>query len=51
MAHLCWTEDAVSIGGICERGFTVERPMRRLERDLWYSWGMGEVDTSVMSAW
>ena len=23
----------------------------RLARGLWYSWGMGEVDTSAMSAW
>ena len=36
MAHLCWTEDAVSISGICERGFAVERQGQAIPGVVWY---------------
>src|SRR5947209_5808129 len=36
MAHLDWTEDAVSGSGICERAFTVERKGQAIPGVLWY---------------
>src|SRR4030095_14554405 len=36
MAHLRWTEDAVSVGGVCERGFAVERNGSVIPGVLWY---------------
>jgi dienelactone hydrolase len=36
MAHLEWTEDAVNVGGICERGFAVERQGQTIPGVLWY---------------
>jgi dienelactone hydrolase len=36
MAPLNWTEDAVSMGGIAERGFTVERNGHSIPGVLWY---------------
>lgn len=36
MAPLNWTEDAVSVGGVVERGFTVERNGHRIPGVLWY---------------
>ena len=36
MAHLDWTEDAVSGSGVCERGFTVERQGQAIPGVVWY---------------
>ena len=36
MARLSWTEDAVSVGGVCERGFAVERNGHVIPGVLWY---------------
>ena len=36
MAHLGWTEDAVSGSGICERGFTVERQGQAIPGVVWH---------------
>ena len=36
MAHLCWTEDAVNVSGICERGFAVERKGQTIPGVVWY---------------
>ena len=35
MARLSWTEDAVTVGGICERGFAVERNGSVIPGVLW----------------
>src|SRR5262249_61393042 len=36
MAQLCWTEDAVTVSGICERGFTVERKGQTIPGVVWH---------------
>jgi dienelactone hydrolase len=36
MAHFCWTEDAVSDSGICERGFDVGRKGQTIPGVLWH---------------
>ena len=36
MAHLCWTDDAVSVGGVCERGFAVERKGQAIPGVVWH---------------
>src|SRR5438128_3116585 len=36
MAHLDWTEDAVSVSGVCERGFTVARQGQAIPGVVWY---------------
>src|SRR5262245_36792990 len=36
MAHLGWTGDAVSVSGVCERGFTVERKGQTIPGVLWH---------------
>jgi len=36
MARLCWTEDAVTVGGVGERGLTVERNGSVIPGVLWY---------------
>src|SRR5207244_9277306 len=36
MAHLRWTEDNVSVSGICERGFTVERQGQTIPAVVWH---------------
>jgi len=36
MAPLNWTEDAVNVGGVAERGFTVERNGHSIPGVLWY---------------
>ena len=62
MARLSWTEDAVSVGGVCERGFAVERkgtsslacygtPLNSLGSGHWCYWAMGEGHTSATTAW
>jgi dienelactone hydrolase len=35
MARLSWTQDVVSVGGVCERGFTVERDGHLIPGVLW----------------
>jgi len=35
MARLSWTEGAVSVGGVCERGFAVERDGSVIPGVLW----------------
>lgn len=35
MAGICWTEDLVSSGGMCERGFTVERAGQAIPGVFW----------------
>jgi hypothetical protein len=35
MAPPRWTDDAVSVGGVCERGFAVERNGRLIPGVLW----------------
>ena len=62
MARLSWSEDTLSVGGVCERGFTVERNGAVIPGVLWYPaasfgprplvlLGHGGVDTSATSAW
>ena len=62
MAHLGWTDDAVSIRGVCERvsasnargrPFLVwyGTPLYHLDHGLWYSWGMEEAATSATNVW
>ena len=36
MARLCWTEDAVRVGGVCERGCAVERQGRVIPGVVWH---------------
>src|SRR6266571_4549595 len=36
MARLCWTEDAVRVGGVCERGCAVERDGNMIPGVVWY---------------
>ena len=36
MAHVNWSEDAVSVGGVCERGFAVERNGVVIPGVLWH---------------
>ena len=36
MARLSWSEDAVSAGAVCERGFAVERNEHVIPGVLWY---------------
>src|SRR4029434_874304 len=36
MAHLSWTENAVSGSGICERGFAVERKRQIIPGVVWH---------------
>jgi dienelactone hydrolase len=36
MAHLSWTEDAVHVGGVCERGCTIERDSQKIPGVVWY---------------
>jgi dienelactone hydrolase len=36
MTRLSWSEDALSVGGVCERGFTVERNGAVIPGVLWY---------------
>src|SRR5438270_10421507 len=36
MVHLRWTEDDVSVSGICERGFTVERQGQTIPGGVWH---------------
>ena len=36
MTHLCWTEDAVRIDAVCERGFAVERQGQSIPGVVWY---------------
>src|SRR5262245_43409273 len=36
MAHLSWTEDAVCVRGVCERGFTVARQGQAIPGVVWH---------------
>lgn len=36
MARLCWTQNTVSVDGVCERGFTVERNGHVIPGVLWH---------------
>ena len=36
MARLCWTEDAVRVGGVCERGCAIERDGHIIPGVVWY---------------
>ena len=36
MARLCWTEDAVRVGGVCARGCAIERDGNMIPGVVWY---------------
>lgn len=36
MTQLCWTEDAVRVDGVCERGFAVKRQGQTIPGVVWY---------------